>query len=81
MGGFLMIQNLENKITIILITHRLSTVKDFDTIFLLDGGQLKDQGSYQKLRQSSAIFKKMSKITVYINIIGFINIGFFKNVI
>ena len=55
------LKNLENKITIILITHRLSTVKDFDTIFLLDGGQLKDQGSYKELKESSMLFKKMSE--------------------
>ena len=54
-------KNLENKITIILITHRLSTVKDYDTIFLLDGGQLKDQGSYKELKESSMLFKKMSE--------------------
>ena len=46
----------------ILITHRLSTVKNFDTIFLLDQGELKDKGSYEELKQSSAIFKEMSKI-------------------
>ena len=55
------IKNLENKITIILVTHRLSTVKDFDTIFLLDQGELKDKGNYEELKQSSAIFKEMSK--------------------
>ena len=54
-------KNLENKITIIKVTHRLSTVKDFDIIFLLEQGKLKDQGSYEELRQSSAIFKKMSE--------------------
>ncbi len=55
------VKNLENKITTIIVTHRLSTVKDFDIIFLLEQGKLKDQGSYEELRQSSAIFKKMSE--------------------
>ena len=55
------VKNLENKITTILVTHRLSTVKDFDIIFLLEQGKLKDQGSYEELRQSSVIFKKMSE--------------------
>ena len=53
--------DLENKITTIIVTHRLSTVKDFDIIFLLEQGKLKDQGSYEELRQSSALFKKMSE--------------------
>jgi ABC-type multidrug transport system fused ATPase/permease subunit len=55
------LKNLENKITTILVTHRLSVVKDFDIIFLLEQGELKAQGSYEELRQFSTIFKKMSK--------------------
>ena len=43
------VNNLGNNITIILITHRLSTVKNFDKIFLLDKGQLKYQGTYEEL--------------------------------
>jgi ABC-type bacteriocin/lantibiotic exporter with double-glycine peptidase domain len=43
------VNNLGNNITLILITHRLSTVKNFDKIFLLDKGQLKYQGKYEEL--------------------------------
>lgn len=43
------VNNLGNDINIILITHRLSTVKNFDRIFLLDKGQLKYQGKYEEL--------------------------------
>ena len=53
--------NLKNKTTTILITHRLSAVKNCDIIFVLEQGELKDQGSYEDLNQSSAIFKKMSE--------------------
>ena len=53
--------NLKNKTTTILITHRLSAVKNCDIIFVLERGELKDQGSYEELNQSSAIFKKMSE--------------------
>ena len=35
------IDSLSNKITIILITHRLSALKNFNKIFLLDEGHLK----------------------------------------
>ena len=51
--------NLKNKITTVLVTHRLSAVKNCDIIFVLEQGELKDQGSYEELNQSSAIFKKM----------------------
>ena len=54
------VRNLQKKITIILIAHRLSTVKECDNIFLLDKGELKDKGTYQELINSSEIFKKMA---------------------
>ena len=38
------VNNLRNKITIILIAHRLSTVRQCDQIYLLDSGQLKAKG-------------------------------------
>ena len=40
------IHNIHNDITIIIITHRLSTVKKCDNIFLLEKGQIKKQGKY-----------------------------------
>jgi ABC-type multidrug transport system fused ATPase/permease subunit len=52
---------LENKVTTILITHRLSSVKNCDIIFLLDQGKLKEQGSYKELKQLNQVFKKMSE--------------------
>lgn len=55
-----MINNLDDKITIILIAHRLSTVKNCDNIFLLDKGQLKAQGTYNELKKSSDLFQKLS---------------------
>jgi ABC-type multidrug transport system fused ATPase/permease subunit len=56
------INNLGKEVTIILIAHRLSTVKNCDIIFLLEKGELKDQGTYEELSKSSELFKKMSKI-------------------
>ncbi len=53
------VNNLGDKITIILIAHRLSTVKNCDNIFLLENGKLKTQGTYNELYKSSETFKKM----------------------
>ena len=50
---------LENKFTTILITHRLSSVKNCDIIFVLENGKLKEQGSYDELEKQNQIFKKM----------------------
>lgn len=45
--------------TIILIAHRLTTVKTCDTIFLMDRGRLMAQGSYDELLQGNATFRRM----------------------
>ena len=45
--------------TIIMIAHRLSTVKKCDIIFYLEKGELKAQGTYEELIKSSEGFKKI----------------------
>ena len=55
------IENLGNDITIILITHRLSTVKRCDNIFLIDKGELKQQGTFKDLKNINDIFRETAK--------------------
>ena len=43
------VNNLSKNITIILIAHRLSTVKNCDIIFKLDKGQLISQGTFDEV--------------------------------
>ena len=43
------VNNLSKEITIILIAHRLNTVKNCDIIFKLNKGQLIDTGTFNKL--------------------------------
>ena len=43
------IDNLDKDITIILIAHRLNTVKNCDIIFKLDKGQLINQGTFDEI--------------------------------
>ncbi|MDC1006917.1 ABC transporter ATP-binding protein [Candidatus Pelagibacter sp.] len=54
------INNLEDKITIIIIAHRLSTVKNCDKIFLLEKGKIKIEGNYEELLNKSIDFKKLN---------------------
>ena len=51
------VHNLGGNITIILIAHRLSTVKKCDTIFLLEKGELKEQGTFEELAKVSDHFR------------------------
>ena len=56
------VNNLGHDITIILIAHRLSTVRQCDQIFLLEQGELKGCGTYDQLTSSNEQFAKMVHI-------------------
>ena len=53
-------QNLPH-VTLVMIAHRLSTVKSCDQIFFLENGQLVDSGSYQQLVAQCPQFSRMVK--------------------
>ncbi len=57
------IHDLSHKKTIIMIAHRLTTLKECDEIFVLDEGRVIAQGDYQDLMDSGKIFqpKELSK--------------------
>lgn len=54
------VQNIRADKTIILIAHRLSTVRNCDTIFLLENGRLASTGTYDELVARNATFRKMA---------------------
>ncbi len=56
------INNLEKKITIIIVAHRLTTIKNCDNIYLLEKGKIKAKGNYEALMRSSPEFKKLNLI-------------------
>ncbi len=45
--------------TVIMIAHRLSTVRSCDRIVVMDGGRVADIGSYDELSASSEIFQRL----------------------
>jgi ABC-type multidrug transport system fused ATPase/permease subunit len=55
------VHKLRKDITIILIAHRLSTVKKCDIIFLLEKGKLTGQGTFKELIQSNETFRETAK--------------------
>ena len=56
-----LIENLKDR-TIIIIAHRLETIKDVDNIFVIKNGQIKEQGKYQSLINKNGYFAKLYKI-------------------
>ena len=53
------INELKGKSTIIIVAHRLSTIKDADVIFFLEEGKIVDQGSFDELFARNETFKTM----------------------
>ena len=51
------VNNLSKDITIILIAHRLSTVKKCDKIILLENGEIKNQGKFEELIKVNENFR------------------------
>lgn len=56
------LHNLSGKKTVIMIAHRLTTVKDCDQIYHLDRGRIINQGTYQELLVSSKWFQAAARM-------------------
>lgn len=56
------IDNLKGKYTIIIVAHRLSTVKKADEILVLDSGNIVGQGTFDNLIEESKAFKRMVEL-------------------
>ena len=52
------VYNLAESITIILVAHRLSTVKKCDKIFLFEKGEIKNEGTFEEIINLNEDFKK-----------------------
>jgi ABC-type multidrug transport system fused ATPase/permease subunit len=54
------IKNVSHKKTIIMIAHRITTVKNCDVIYMMDRGVITDQGNYADLYARNNAFRKMA---------------------
>ncbi len=55
------IRELSGRKTIILIAHRLTTVRECDIIYLIDDGRVAAQGTYAELAAGNAAFRAMAR--------------------
>ena len=53
------LENLKASRTLIMIAHRLSTVKDCDRLYYLQNGRLISQGNFNALQENSVGFRNM----------------------
>lgn len=56
------LDELQGKYTILIVAHRLSTVKNADRIILLNNGRISDEGSFPDLILNSSTFQKMVQL-------------------
>ena len=54
------VHNLGHAKTIIMIAHRLTTVRDCDTIFMLEQGRVVAAGSYTELFENNRQFRTLA---------------------
>lgn len=56
------IEAVAHEYTLIVVAHRLSTISAADRIYLLEDGNLVQQGDYQSLQQHDGAFAELNKI-------------------
>lgn len=56
------LHSLSGEKTVIMIAHRLTTVKDCDVIYLLEHGSIVDTGTYDELLKSSSWFRSAARV-------------------
>lgn len=59
-GIFDAVNGIKQAKTVIMIAHRIATVRECDTIFLLDHGRITAQGTYAELLRSNETFRAMA---------------------
>ncbi|MBN3154380.1 cysteine/glutathione ABC transporter permease/ATP-binding protein CydD, partial [Pectobacterium brasiliense] len=50
------LNNAARSQTTLLVTHQLTEIAEYDTIWVMDGGRLVQQGDYQTLRAEAGPF-------------------------
>ena len=52
-------ENLGRNKTVIMIAHRLSTVKNVDQIYVINRGKIEEQGTHEELLNKNGLYNKM----------------------
>lgn len=56
------IDKLKDNRTIIAVAHRLTTIKDYDKIIVMENGEIKEIGTHDQLLQKNGIYSRLSLI-------------------
>lgn len=53
------IDDLKHELCIILIAHRFTTIKNADMVYVLDHGEIVEQGTYDELKNKKGLFEQL----------------------
>ncbi|NBD34200.1 MAG: ATP-binding cassette domain-containing protein [Cyanobacteria bacterium] len=56
------VEQLSGEKTLIMIAHRLTTVKNCDCLYFMEQGQVVDHGTYEELRDRNPDFSRMARV-------------------
>lgn len=58
------INNIQNIKTVVIVAHRLASIKKCHQIYFIEKGKILDQGTYDELIKRNDLFRKMAKINL-----------------
>lgn len=58
------LENLAGHKTVLAVAHRLSTIQDYDRIYVLHEGRLVEQGTHQELRSLGGEYSKLYELSL-----------------
>ena len=61
------INNIQNIKTVVIVAHRLASVKNCHKIYFIDKGKIIDSGTFDELINKNESFRKMANINININ--------------
>ena len=56
------LQDLKGNVTVVLVAHRLSTVRDADLVLYMDKGEIVARGTFEEVRNSVPDFDRQAKL-------------------
>lgn len=57
------INNIQNTKTVVIVAHRLASVKNCHKIYFIDEGKILDSGNFDELINRNELFRRMAKIS------------------
>ncbi|MCB1136506.1 MAG: ABC transporter, partial [Chlamydiia bacterium] len=56
------VNNLRGSLTIVVVAHRLSTIRNADRILVFDHGRIVEQGRHMELSRAGGIYASLSNL-------------------